>query len=351
MKAARSNTSGILMVVVYILLFLGIVLFFFMGSGCTHKYKNEEFLGTEYASAPEGFYVVDNNLTVNPANVNFVTEKCSFNAQFSHKVSWKITITGRQSGARRYIEGLSDHLDPLVVTWDGGSSNMKFFKAGEDCDIVLSFLGTESMVTATAKVIQSKKYEGVLISDFDGGGLLANPSYWYYYSDTLKPVNTLEITSSGIKTTPLTPVQGNSYLHQSGEDLDSDWYIGGLGYWYDANVNVKLAELSTNPEEIYLNAFVNANGNENTHVVFAVFEGGTTRDIYSKPVQVKSNEWELVSMKLSTLTRNPTSNGNGVMEVDKLKFMEIVPSPAAIGAKCEMNIDYIIFTKGAPFRP
>jgi hypothetical protein len=351
MKAVKSNTSGIVMVIVYVLLFLGIVLFFFIGSSCTHKYEKEEFLGTEYASAPEGFSVTDNNLLVNPSNINFVNDSCSFAAQFTHKVSWKITITGRTSRAIKYMEGLSDHLDPLSVVWDGSSSNMKFFKAGEDCDIVLSFLGTDYVVTTSIKIIQSKKYAGVLVSDFDGGGLLADPSWWYYYSDTLKPANIKEIYSDGIKTSPLVPVQGNSYLHQSGEDLDSDWYIGGLGYWYDNNLNIKLVELSENPEEIYLNAFVNANGNENTHVVFAIFEGGATRDIFSSPVQVKTNQWELVSLKLSTLTRNATSTGDGVMDVNKLKFMEIVPSPAALGAKCEMNVDYIIFTKGAPFRP
>jgi hypothetical protein len=328
----------------------GFIVMLFLLSSCKHSYNKDNFIGSEYASAPKGFHLV-NSFTATPAAVNFTTQKVAMTAEFSDRVTWKVTITGRQSKAVKYLEGLSKELDGLNALWDGSSSNNRFFKAGENCDLVLTFLGTEISFSQVVKITTTKNYDGVLISDFDGGGIVNNFSWWYGYSDTVQPAKIPEIYSYGIKTGPLTPIQGNSYLNQSGEDLDQDWYIGGLGFWYDVDLNDKLTALSNDPSEIYLNAFVNVNGNQNTALSFAVFEGGTTRDIFSKVIQVKSTEWELVSMKLSTFTRNPTSNGNGVLELSKLKTMEIVPAPSVIGAKCEMNVDFIIFTKGEPFKP
>jgi len=328
--------------------FLAILLGILFLLGCKHSYDRENFIGSEYASAPNGFHLI-NGFSATPSPVDFTTQKVAMTAQLSDRVTWKITITGRQSKAQKYLEGLSDKVDFSNALWDGGSSNNRFFRAGEDCDVVLSFLGTELTFSTIVKINNTKNYDGILISDFDGHGIVSNFTWWYNYSDTLQPTKVPEINSYGIKTGPLTPIQGNSYLNESGEDLDKDWFICGLGFWNDVNLNDKLTALSNDPSEIYLNAFVNVN--ENTALSFSLFEGGPTRDIFYKVVQAKPYSWELVSMKLSAFVKNPNSNGNGVLDLSKIKTMEIVPAPSAIGVKCAMNVDFIIFTKGEPFRP
>ncbi len=345
----KNNKSGKYIYVALHIIVLLVLFLVFITSGCKHKHEKENFIGPEYAAAPEGFSVIGNSFTANPDPIDFTLTKVTFSANLSHKVSWTIKITGSNSKAEKVITGLSDYIAADNATWDGGSDNIMFFRQGELCNVTLSFLGSDLTMTESVTIFKAKLYEGVLISDFDGGGIVGSTSSWYDYSDTASGIP--EMTAYGFLVT-IPTVQGTKVLHQKGKDLDNDWFIGGCGYWEDKGLDVKLSAMSTNPDEIYLNAFINSNGNKTTGVSFSIFEAtGATRDVFFKNVVVDWTGWKLVSYKLSSFSKNPVSVGDGIININTLKTMEFVPYPTAIGASCEMNIDYVIFTKGAPFKP
>jgi hypothetical protein len=346
----KDYKSGKYIYVVLHIILLMVLVLVFMVSGCKHKFEKENFIGPEYASAPKGFNVVGNSFIASPDPIDFTIKQDTFYAVLSHRVSWTIKITGQGSKAEKIIKGLSDKINSSNASWDGGSDNIMFFRQGEICDVELSFLGSDIVLTDNITIFKTKLYSGILISDFDGGGIVPNTSSWYSYSDTASGV--LEISSYGFLNTILPSVQGTKSLHMKGKDLDNDWYIGGCGYWEDKGLDVKLSALSTNPDEIYLNAFINSNGNTTTGVSFSVFEAtGPSRDVFYKNVPVDWTGWKLISYKLSGFSKNPVSVGNGVVDVNTLKTMEFVPYPTMIGATCDMNIDYVIFTVGDPFKP
>jgi len=75
-------------------------------SACQKEKK--DLIGPEYKVAGAGFNLVS-NFSLNLSNVNFATGgKQFFNAQFSERVTWTITLKGLTSQAVKTISGLSD---------------------------------------------------------------------------------------------------------------------------------------------------------------------------------------------------------------------------------------------------
>jgi hypothetical protein len=331
-----SLRSSTLMLVVLMVIF----------SSCKHELEEVGIYGDEYASAPEGFYL-QTSLTASTNSIDFETSTVSFNAALSDKVTWVITITGNTSGAVKVINGFSNIIDVTNANWDGNSSNEIFFLEGETCTATLSFLGTSltSTIPSSITIVKDKKYEGVLVSDFDGNGEVTN-GQWFSYSDKVGTID--DVVSYGVKS-DMPSVQGTNYIHMRGIDQAGNWYIGGMGYYVSFGLPAKLTALSSDPNEIYLNMYVNGNGTTNTKLAIRLTETDG-KDAFLKETPITWTGWKLVSIKLADFpfyAPESQPGGNGI--VDKLDKLVFIPQPAAPGATNEINVDYIIFTKG-PFQ-
>ncbi|MFN3404284.1 MAG: hypothetical protein ACK40G_09345 [Cytophagaceae bacterium] len=340
---------------------LTVVMAIVIFTACRHNLEKEGIYGPEYASAPGDFYVVNNEFKADPSSVNFQISKDTFKAEFSHKVTWTITITGQKSGAVKILKGTSTSLNGLNALWDGTTDNNIFFQ-NEACNVVISFLGSATTLSTTVTITKIKLHGGLLVSDFEALTMVSGK--WYDYSDTLKPQMVKEISSFNDLASSIPTVQGKRYLHIAGTDLDQDWYIGGCGFWDEApgtpgavDLGPKLAQFSDNPQELYFNAFINSNGKKNTSVSIALIEYRGSQaspipgDVFSTVVPITWDGWKLVSIKLSQFARAVSSTGDGVLKPSDLRTIEFVPSPTALGAEVELNVDYIIFTKDKPFQP
>ncbi|MFN3404285.1 MAG: hypothetical protein ACK40G_09350 [Cytophagaceae bacterium] len=343
-----------------IYLFCGIFITCILAS-CKHAVELERIYGPEYASAPNDFYVAGNSFHANPEVVNFKTGKVIFTASFTHRVSWTIEVKGLSSGAVKYIKGLSSSIGETNASWDGGSDNLIFFAKNEKCEAVLSFLGSSVTLSDTITIQQVKVYDGILIQDFDGKGIITE-RFWYSYSDNQK-TNKDEISFpapdkrdynlTALISNELPAVQGKWYLNVRGKDYNENWYVGGCGlYTENSFLGSNIYALSSDPDEIYLNAFVSSNFPYQTAISFSLSEpDDNIQDIFNINMNIDWVGWKLLSIKLSSFSLSPNSKGDGKINIKRLQGLGLAPSPRAAGAECDINVDYIIFTKGSPLKP
>src|SRR5690554_5461228 len=83
----------------------------FIGSFSACK-KREGYIGPKYVSAPEGFFVVDELFEPSAALANFaVGDVINFSSDFSHEVTYTVTVVGQTSGATYTTSGLAKNID------------------------------------------------------------------------------------------------------------------------------------------------------------------------------------------------------------------------------------------------
>ena len=151
------------------------VLCMLLSTACKRSSDGQDFLGMRVVSAPEGFYVVNNQFSSSPKPATFATASSSFVATLSHEVTWTITIRGVVSGAEKTIVKTSKDINE---SWDGNSSNIFFFRKGEKAVAELSFMGSglilkDEIIISSAIVYDNKTVNAVkytLVDDFDGKG-------------------------------------------------------------------------------------------------------------------------------------------------------------------------------------
>ena len=96
-------------------------------------------------------------------------EDVAFSATFNKQAAWVLLITGQESGAVKRIEGFSNVLDATNATWNGGTTELPFFKE-ETVDVAL-FVPSEETDTlrTTVEVVSPRTYPGNVFADFEGG--------------------------------------------------------------------------------------------------------------------------------------------------------------------------------------
>jgi hypothetical protein len=286
------------------------------------------------------FTITAQNIPTNTLSSSPIEMKATFN----EVVGWTLSIKGNTSGAQRTY---SDKSSSVNVAWRGEPGSDKFFQT-ETVTIEFKIDCKEASVytrdvTANSFNTYASTGKGLLLSDFDGNGPVANTFTRPGYSATgWSSYYTLpsEITEFGRVSTPLVAPQGTNYMVLKG--LPEKWYVGG-GYAAVPSLT-SIVGATSDPSKMYVNAFINNGGNSTTMVGLTLKSDGVN---YTKNVTLDWSGWKMVSYKLSEFETKmgiPLTNAHTVSDLT----FELNPATAP-GQSTEANIDFIIFTVNEPF--
>jgi hypothetical protein len=336
---------------------------------CKRTVKDEEILGPEYRPAPEGFAIITPlDASDSDLNLNFTigTKSVYFTGDFSHEVSWTITITGQTSGAQKIITGLSNSLNASNALWDGSSSNMIFFKQSESAIVVLSFLGTTITDGLTfGTLIKTKSYNGTfngvkytVVEDFE-----AAASSSFNMGSSFKDLGDEPVVNGATATIQL---QGAKVYYFQGMDKNSNSWVAGVTT-DSLDCNAAFVNTTVPLEDFYINLYVYGTGKENSSIQIKTYEiddpasyngtyDQTTNDGWVYDIYATWTGWKLVSARYSNFKRaaDPTLGGigNGIKEPSKITGFGLgLNSVPTFGYDVEAAADMLVVTEGGPFIP
>lgn len=315
-----------------------------------------------YISAGEDFKVLSTSTNMDSDKaLNFEEDSLKFMAEFSQPVTWSLRIQSvgpRGEVASKILNGTSQQIDPSTF-FDGSSENVYFFKKGEALDIRLSFLGADTIVNLDGfTVSETKDFSATsnLILDFQTGqdskALLNTTDDVNLFFDTDGGDEEIEggkyVTTSDVKlkSVPLT-VEGDRFIYLRGKDeagKPGTFFIGGF------NNASRDFGLDGAVDEIFLNFYANSNGNRTTKLVLEIL--GVGGDAFRSEKDVTWTGWRLVSIRLSDfVSSNSAPIGTGVLSPNLISdfAFQIHSGAGVVGNESEIMIDYVTFTKGAPF--
>jgi hypothetical protein len=320
------------------------------------KRDHVDYVGPAYISAPAGFGIT--SFTGNPLSVDFTVDSVSFDAVFTHPVSWKLTIVGKKSGAVHEIKGTSKSFTNLI--WTGKHDGVTFFRKGEKAVATLSFFGTELTGKVIINILEVPDYRTCgkfpIAGDFESDVLIDFPN-WARFNVAEQGVDSMAIDYNG----NLVPsVQGEKYYYIKG--LGSQpVFVDGIQY-----VGSILPVLPATPDNIWVNIFIYGTGDPNCSVDLEYQEAdadgtalgysGTDDDAFVAHITVSHKGWKLFSFKYSDLVPSANlpfgGNGNHIHEPETLQSWDLVLlKKTDPNSPIEVYFDFPIITVGGPFKP
>ena len=292
-----------------------IILLAAVALGC----KKETPVGPDLLDIYGPFAIKDSLSIENINGVDFsANETVKFKGDWSNITPWKITITGKTSGAVKTITGKTKTLDTLLSIWDG-SSDCIFFKK-EECDVQLSFGEHPNTMNCSLKIngVHDYSKDGILLKDFEG---TTTAEFWGGNSNCK-----LDSTNKA--------PQGNKYYHMEGKEPGNAYWIGSFPpitaqqLFGSSTTHFPFNDKDTSTT--YVNFFVRGYGYPDTYVNIQTKEddnnngvADTTEDSFSKRYLVTGTEWTKVSIPLSELTDDDTK-GNNKKEISKISTIYIM---------------------------
>lgn len=334
-------------------------------TSCKRSSDDKEFLGERVVPAKSGFHVVMDEFTAAPASVNFATGGVTLSAAFSDEVTWTLTLHGTTSGAVKKITQTSILLNE---SWDGGSSNVFFFRTGEKVIAELSFMGTDlilrdTVTINTPKIYDGKTFDGIkmtLIDDFDAVNRIA-------MTQVEKDLNDAQVVMSPDTTIKMQEL--NAYL-MSGIDVSKNGWCGGVSHSDMMAIKLKnKCPQVTDPEELYVNLYIYGTGQANSAVRLRLYEVDEDvnfvnsyvykrdqNDAWEVTINVNWVGWKCISKKYSTfiISKEPTAGGSGnkVKQPNRITGVDIaLLSLPDAGASPAVYMDYLVFSEGGVFVP
>jgi hypothetical protein len=327
---------------IYHILFIGII-----GSlivACSHD--TDTFDGPNLIDRFGDFNVVE-GLGVSSPTVNFTAgETVFFTAQFNKNVDWVVQITGSVSGAVKRIEGFDRELNQENATWNGGTTDLPFFKA-EMCTVELLIPEEPDYKdTGEVEVLGTKTYEGGLVTDFeeDPGTDLFIGNFEFDFSP-----------ATG-RTDALTAAEGDFCLLLEGTDNTLDNFFVGL-----ITVNASITGETyiplptTVPEEVFFNCFMFSDGTPYTIAVIefafdsndsGAYEDGDATFKIDGDFPISWEGWRHINHPMSEV-------GISQEQLEKLvaiRFILISDNNAQPIPREQVGyaVDFVTFTQGAP---
>lgn len=299
--------------------------------------RDDDFLGPELAIADSDFELVDSLQSAN-SGIDFTIEPIVLNAKFSQLITWTLSLEGQASGANYVVKQTTDNLN---VVWDGASQNVFHFRKGESVEAVITFLGTTVSDTLILTINETKVFDGFLITDFDGGGLVST-SWW----QSFKPGELLEHSE---KYSDLVVPQGSNCLHMKGIDTDPEGFLGQTGH--SGVFEFGASEFPSTNDSLYFNYYLQ--GKKGTRVevrISQTIDGEFEGSEYSYFTNINWDGWKLVSAPYSDFNRTGGLDVSPVKTAKLITRVKFVLRAVTNGDEAEANIDYPIFTIAKPFK-
>lgn len=315
-----------------------------IGTLCQCRKKEQEYIGPLYVPAPAGFTVTGNRFQAGYPDINFQSHTQFFIASFSAEVQWYITIRGSESGAVKKLSSISDHLDDANATWDGTSDSVFFFKSRESCLATLSFLNGTFTLSDTFSISAPKKYQGVLIDDFE-----KNSPGKIGFGSTYSDPNDHNVVTNFSDSTQKT--QGNYSLLLQGSDTDKNYWITEVAT--DSNVLYQKIR-AVNADSLFINLSVYGTGQSQAslEVKFEEDDSGSgrlnpkTNDSFHYLIPVDWTGWKNISIPYSAFSDTNPDIGNNTTEPSKIIQMALTLVSAPPISTLTINIDFVLLTTG-----
>jgi hypothetical protein len=333
------------------------------------KKESVDFTGPAVIATSETFAVTANTFSATAPVAFFSGGPINFTSSFNEEVSWKITITGPLSGAKKEIRGTSDIVDASNSTWTGESDNGYFFRKTEICTAIISFTGSTFTLSTTVKVGMPKAYDGLiengitytLIDDFDTRGVAMTS----VSKDQFDHPVTMALDTT-IK------CQGKFSYHMSGLDLNGNSWCGGINHTNLVEIySAGKTPLITDPSKFYINMYIYGTGKANSAIEIKVYEVDDETNLSNIPAYVYEQNkndawlvdlpitwtgWKLVTLNYANFipAKDPLAGGGGnkIREPNKITGLGLsllsLPGP---GASVEAYVDMVTFTQDGVFRP
>jgi len=296
-------------------------------------------------------------------SANFeINDAMHFTSSFSKIVDWKVTIEGLNSGAKKIISGKSNVINANNSTWNGGVTNLPFFK-DENCSLLLTFQNHNDSISKTIKISGAKTYGNgneLVITDFEGG---FNPNFTNFFNSGM--VKKIEDDNPG---------QGNRFLVQESapNGCPWDWLIGYIDY--PSDYWLQQGTLSADPDNVYFNIMIKGDSTlspdnvPNSLFKLEFYEDENQDGFYSQANEdrldyeflVDWNGWKMISIKYSDLLTSTDSNngggGNKLREPNKIFKVRtlLLADPydptdlTTCSGFAKADVDYLIWSEGGP---
>lgn len=313
-----------------------VIIFALLLSACN---KNEDFTIPGGCIGQNFFYT--SPFSVSTSEIDFSTDhELAITCGFSKPVTWKVTLEGSISKAKKVYTGNSNIID---IKWTGNPGDSKFFVSNDVVNISLSVPCSE-IKEKSVRLIKEKDFSksGILLSDFDGKGYMQNSFLFagynsYGWSSYFTP-SYGTLTSFQAASSPLTAPQGNTYMTVKGKAADSSWFIGGV-YTYAPESFIGHSKNNT-----YFNAMISSGNNSTTTLDITLLGGGGKKYNYVLPITWKG--WKLISISLLDFK---DENGSAIANINEMiGFDFALLCASGPGQEVELNMDMVMLSKNEP---
>jgi hypothetical protein len=274
-------------------------------------------------------------------------------AHYDEKVKWTIKIEALDNSADKTFSGEGKDIN---IWWYGNSRKEPKFSPGA-CKLTFTVQCRDAVVKnftlqgSSNFATLSSRY-GALMRDWDKNGLLdigtlatvqgAGVDGYFYGDDASKGVNWSYITTDG------SPA-GGYYSKADGfsKNINKLWYFGGVSIegLSATNTSPLKALSTTNPDSIWLNAYIRSGTGLNTEAVISM--GITAQVKWSYRKAINWDGWKMCSVRLSDMISN---DGTVLTDASALKTIDLqLGSTPEQTLTNHIDYDFVIFTVGGPF--
>ena len=271
-------------------------------------------------------------------------ESVTFTAQFNKQTQWVVEIVGAESGAVKRIEGFSRELTAENARWDGGTTELPFFK--DELATATLVLPNEDATTdpIDVTVLGPRDYPGVVLADFEGGSNVQVGNFEF------------ELQNSGVSD-EVPPGEGDGFFLLRGTEPPSgttrNFFVGLIDI--RTQEGGRVAVPSSVPEDLFFNFMIRGFDADFTIAVVQLIVDANGTGAYEVDqdavvpfgdIPVDFEGWQLFSKPVSELgvTEQQAQDivGVRVLLISDNNAQPATPEQVAFG------IDYITFTAGGP---
>ncbi len=214
---------------------------------------------------------------------------------------------------------------------------------------MMTFLNEPDTLRDMLTITAPKTNAGLLMDDFENG---LNPNYvnWGIHGVNFYPDSSEHAAA-----------QGDYYFRLNGT-VNWDWLINKMVIPPAANATY--FALPANPSGLYFNVFIYGESKANSLLKFEFREddngdgtyAANSEDRYDYQLSVDWDGWRLLSLDYSQLLTPSDgqfggANGNKFHQPDKITSLEILLLSDPNLGEARSDLDYMIWTTGAPLNP